>query len=165
MSRFVAILVASILVGCQQYSGSAETPLASLALSPDELPPSCGLYWKSAPMPMSVATESEREYFTLLTSFWVGEGHTLDALDVGLSNVYSNEASENALVVFSVRFTDSNAAIAASEAVRSRQAGNPSFWGHREGRIAVFSSQGAPIPGECVELIQHHVLANVRAVA
>ena len=151
----------------EQTEGPVEGPLAQLATPPRSLPAACGLRWQSKPMPLAAEPASERDYFVMLLRFWIGEKAALDPsqLDVGLSNAYSSDQSDSAVVVFSARFKNTSAAESAVEAVKAQRNGDSKYWWHREGRLAVFESHEASVPDECIQTIRKEVMRKAKESA
>ena len=142
-------------------------PLAALAVPPSELPEPCRLRWKATPYALATTPAEEREFFEQILGFWFGSDSMprIEALDVGLSNVYSTRRTDHALVSLSLRFPRAEAAMAAAEQLRERYAGQPGFAFERSDRLVLAFSAQPDVPQACTKAVQAEVVRRAAGAA
>jgi hypothetical protein len=150
----------AILAGCGKPDVPPPTgPLAQLAVLPSDLPSSCQLRWESTPYTLATAPVEEREFFIQILKFWFGSDSipSIGVLEAGLSNVYSSQRSDHALVSLSLRFTNPADATAALEKLRRRYAGEGRFSFQQKDRLVLAFSVQPEVPASCAEQVRAEV--------
>jgi hypothetical protein len=113
LRRVLGTSLTLVLIGsCGQTDAPPpQGPLARLAVSPSELPGTCRLRWKTTPYALATTPAEEGEFFAQILSFWFGTDSMpkMDALEAGLSNVYSLRRTDHALVSLTLRFRSADA--------------------------------------------------------